>query len=73
MKLNDSPDEDTAGLNAPSPPVQFLGGSSDTGFDCFPRASLKIKEKRPDRTAAKIAQEPKMNYCLLAFYCLYSC
>jgi hypothetical protein len=50
-----------------------LDDGNDTGFDCFPRASLKIKEKRPDRTAAKIAQEPKMNYCLLAFYCLYLC
>lgn len=33
-----------------------LDDRDNTGLECFPRRSLKIEKKRPDRTAAKIAQ-----------------
>jgi len=35
-----------------------LDDGDNTGLECFPRRGLKIEKKRPDRAAAKIAQEP---------------
>jgi hypothetical protein len=37
-----------------------LDDRDNTGLECFPRRGLKIGKKRLDGTAAKIAQEPKL-------------
>ena len=34
-----------------------LDGGHDAGLECFPRRGLEIEQERPDRVAAKIAQE----------------
>jgi hypothetical protein len=34
-----------------------MDDGNDTGLECFPRASLKIEEKRSDGTPAKLPQE----------------
>jgi len=34
-----------------------LDDGNDTRLECFPRRSLKIEQKRPDRAAAKLSQE----------------
>ncbi len=56
-----SPVKTTHPKNTPAASVsERLDDGDNPGFEGRPRHSLKIEEKRPDGTAAKIAQEPAL-------------